>query len=57
MKPATLETTMTKILNAYRANQSDQNLATLNKHLAKHPMAGLYLSAEDITLIANHRKG
>ena len=48
---------MTKILNAYRADQSDQNLAKLNKHLAKHPMAGLYLSAADIALISNHGRG
>jgi hypothetical protein len=46
---------MTKLLTAYRNDQTDANLAKLNKHLDKHPMAGLYLTKDDIALIANHK--
>ena len=48
---------MDKLITAYRNEQTDANLAKLNKHMAKHPMAGLYLSKDDIALIANHREG
>ena len=48
---------MNKILTAYRNDQTDTNLAKLNKHLNKHPMAGMYLSKDDIALIANHGEG
>ena len=42
---------MTKLINDFRANPTDKARAKLVAYIAKHPMAGCMLTAEDAAFL------